>query len=226
MSFSQEWDVCYDSSTQLSIWPWSDVVSLVSRHCKSIPSSPKKVLEFGCGAGANIPFFMASGWDYCAIEGSPTIVKVLHSKYPLLKEKIVVGDFTSDKPFFFGGGADLILDRSSLTTNDTAGIRSGLLNAVEALKPGGLFVGVDWFSAEHSEFANGEPCDDEYTKKNFKSGQFTGLGKVHFSTESHLKEVFEAFEILVLDHKVIHQTMSAQPYKFASWNIVAQLKSR
>ena len=47
-----------------------------------------RVLELGCGAGANIPFFLALGMDYYAIEGSPTIVKQLHKRYADLADKI------------------------------------------------------------------------------------------------------------------------------------------
>ena len=53
MSFSNEWENRYKAKTHLSIWPWSDLVSLVMRH-KPIKEN-FKVLELGCGAGANIP---------------------------------------------------------------------------------------------------------------------------------------------------------------------------
>ena len=36
MSFSKEWEHSYASGTHLSIWPWSDVVSLVHRYCGSL----------------------------------------------------------------------------------------------------------------------------------------------------------------------------------------------
>ena len=32
MSFSAEWEQRYAANTHLSIWPWSDVVSLTRRH--------------------------------------------------------------------------------------------------------------------------------------------------------------------------------------------------
>ena len=36
MGFSQEWEQRYADNTHLSIWPWSDIVSLVHRHCKPL----------------------------------------------------------------------------------------------------------------------------------------------------------------------------------------------
>ena len=43
----------YKEKLQMSIWPWSDLVTAVMRL--RLPASTR-VLELGCGAGANIPF--------------------------------------------------------------------------------------------------------------------------------------------------------------------------
>jgi len=122
MGFSQEWEERYADNTHLSIWPWSDIVSLVHRHCKPLIAARGRVLELGCGAGANIPLFLALGWDYYAIEGSPAIVAQLHQRYPHLVNNIRVADFTTDQPFdsFF----DVVIDRASLTHNNTSSIKN------------------------------------------------------------------------------------------------------
>jgi len=96
------------------------------------------VLELGCGAGANIPLFLALGIEYFAIEGSPTIVAQLHERYPELANQIVVGDFTAEQSF--SGDFDLIIDRASVTHNNTSAIKSALGMAYKALKPGGTYT--------------------------------------------------------------------------------------
>lgn len=151
-NFSQEWDECYRKNTQMSIWPWSDLVSYVMRYAR--PDSPKyRVLELGCGAGANIPFFSHLGVDYCAIEGSPSIVGKLWEKFPELKKQIVVGDFTKEIPF--EGQFDLIFDRASLTHNSTKAIMQTIKLIKESLKLGSKFIGIDWFSTLHSDYNGG-----------------------------------------------------------------------
>ena len=85
MSFSNKWDERYQENTHMSIWPWSDLVSLVM-HNKP-PKEKFRVLELGCGAGANIPLFIALGADYYAVEGSQTIVNQLHKKFPQFKKR-------------------------------------------------------------------------------------------------------------------------------------------
>lgn len=221
MGFSTEWEQRYAENTHLSVWPWSDVVSLVHRHCKPIiATGGGRVLELGCGAGANIPFFRALEMDYYAIEGSPTIVKQLHHRYPDLAEKIRLGDFTSDQ--WFEGDFDLVIDRASLTHNNDPSIRGALRKILNALKPGGMFIGSDWFSRNHTDFSAGQQVDDEYTRTNYTEGQFTGTGKVHFSDEAHLRDLFSRFQIAFMEEKLIRRREPSDNHQFASYNIVAR----
>ena len=98
LTFSEEWDVCYKNNTQMAIWPWSELVSFVMKY--GYRANKKiRILEIGCGAGANIPFFMSLNAEYFAMDGSATIVKTLKKKFPTIKENIVIGDFTKEMPF-------------------------------------------------------------------------------------------------------------------------------
>ena len=221
MSFSKEWEQGYIVNTHLSIWPWSDLVSLVHRYCKKIISmDTSRILELGCGAGANIPLFHALQMNYFAIEGSATIVKKLHHQFPDLADNIRVGDFTREQPF--KSKFDLIIDRASLTHNNTQSIVNGLKYVFDSLKPGGIFIGVDWFSKNHSDFLEGIAVDDEFTKTNIMKGQFIGIGKVHFSDEAHLRNLFCKFEILFIEEKLLQRYEPRDNHHFASWNIVAK----
>ena len=221
MGFSQQWEERYADNTHLSIWPWSDIVSLVHRHCKPlIVARGGRVLELGCGAGANIPLFLALGMDYYAIEGSPTIVSQLHQRYPDLVDNIRVGDFTADQ--LFDGNFDLVIDRAALTHNNTISIMNALEITFDSLKPGGLFIGSDWFSTNHTDYLGGEDADDKYTRTNHSKGQFIGVGNVHFSDEAHLRDLFSKFEILFMEEKLIRRFEPYGNHQFASWNIVAR----
>jgi SAM-dependent methyltransferase len=219
MSFSSEWDNIYLANQQLSIWPWSDLVSYVMRYSK--PATEKfKVLELGCGAGANILFFKNLKVDYYAVEGSASAVNYLVDKNPYLSEKIKVADFTKEIPFDVS--FDLIFDRASITHNKTNDIKNCISLFTKYLKPGGIFIGVDWFSTSHSEFKNGVFCGDENTKNEFSDGQFYQVGDVHFSNNLHLKELFKEFEFIKLEHKIVTQEFPQIDYQFASWNFAVK----
>lgn len=218
MTFSEDWENTYKKSNHLSVWPWSDLVSYVMRYIPLQANS--NVLELGCGAGANIPFFEKLGVNYYAIEGSKTMVELLKVKYPKYSDNIFVGDFTSDIPFDLN--FDLIIDRASLTHNKTNDINRAVNIIHKKLFTNGFFVGIDWFSTEHSEYIKGSNTDDKYTKNNFISGPFSGVGNVHFSDKSHILELFNNFNIQVLEHKKNEFMIPNETDKFATWNFVAK----
>jgi SAM-dependent methyltransferase len=218
MSFSAEWDQRYNENTHLSIWPWSDLVSLVRHHCRQLEGA--RVLELGCGAGANIPFFQSLGVQYHAIEGSGSMVRRLHDRFPALAQTIVAADFTVEQ--VFAPGFDLIVDRSSLTCNGTSAIENSLRLAWKVLKPGAYFIGVDWFSTQHSEFERGDEDGDAYTRTNYADGPFAGLGRVHFSDLTHLRALFSRFKVIVIEEKIIRRAVPESKSQFVSWNIVVR----
>jgi SAM-dependent methyltransferase len=220
MSFSNEWENRYKAKTHLSIWPWSDLVSLVMRH-KPIKEN-FKVLELGCGAGANIPLFESLGVDYYAIEGSKTIVNQLHKQYSHFKNNIVCGDFTKDIPDL---KFDLIVDRAALTHNNEKSIIECIDKCYNHLFYGGKFIGVDWFSTEYPDYKNGESVSDKadtWTRTNYIDGNFANVGMVHFSDKVHLLELFKNFKILSLTQKKLLETIPSENDGLSTWNFVAE----
>ena len=220
MSLSPEWEQRYRERSHWSLWPWSDLVSLVYRHCSHrLANERLRVFEFGCGPGANIPFFKAIGADYYSVEGSASAVAAVHAAHPDLTNEVTVGDFSQLHSLI--GEFDLVVDRASITHNDTASVERCLSIALETLKPGGGFIGSDWFSTAHSDYLLGEPRDD-WTRANIASGQFKGVGQVHFSDEAHLRTLFSQFELLLLEEKTLRRCEPGNIGNFASWNIVAR----
>jgi len=122
LGFSSDWDKTYRSKKQWSVWPWSDVVRYVMRYAYPIKNC--KVLEIGCGAGANIPFFKSIGYDYYGIDGSSTIIGELKKRFPSLKENLIKGDFTKCIPF--DEKFNIILDRSGINHNTSQGVEQAI----------------------------------------------------------------------------------------------------
>lgn len=218
MTFSKEWERLYCANAQMSIWPWSDLVSYVHRHARP-EDGFHRVLELGCGPGANIPLFLKLGADYCGIEGSSEIVAFLHKSFPQLKDKIVVGDFTKAIPF--GGPFDLVVDRSSVTHNTTAAIQATLISIMGKLRKGGKIIGVDWFSTAYPDAIMGDVLDS-HTRTNIPFGQFKDLGTVHFSDQAHIRNLLTdvGFQVERLEHKKMDCVIPAET-PMGWWNFVA-----
>lgn len=216
--YSREWDDLYRAHRHMSRWPWTDLVALVSRYARP-EEGFRRVLELGCGVGANIPFFVDLGVDYYAIEGSPTAVALIHDRFPRLRNRVVAGDYTLDLPF--QGPFDLIVDRSSLTCNRSESISRCLALLDPLLRDGGRFIAVDWFSVRHADYPLGEDAGDGYTRRNM-SGGFAGTGDVHFFDREHLLAFFQGYRFLDLQHKTLADSLAGEARETATWNFVAE----
>ncbi len=216
MAFSSAWEHLYASGQHMSVWPWSDLISLVVRYAPR--SARLRVLELGVGAGANIPFFLSMGCEYYGIEGSSKAVETLRERFSG-QATIAAGDFCDEIPF--SETFDLIVDRASMTHNDLPGIKSALNNAGACLKAGGLFVGVTWFSTDCSLFTKGMPTDDFYVRRDFKEGFLANTGIVHFGDQERIFSIFKKFQIKHIEHRIT-DIIVPSPERIAAWNIVAQ----
>jgi len=219
MNFSKEWDKLYRENAHMSIWPWSELVSYVMRYARP-NKADFRVLELGCGAGANIPFFRNLKVDYFAVEGSSSIVKLLHDKYPDIKNNIIAADFTKEIPF--SGQFDLIVDRTSVTHNSTAAIINCLKLVHDKLIHGGKYIGIGWFSTKHSGYRDGSQAEDPNTRINIEKGPFVGVGRAHFSDKKHLLDLFSDFTIEIMEYKSAQRVIPKDDYLSASWNLVAK----
>ncbi len=217
LSQSDIWNKVYSHHKRHAIWPWTDLVKLVMRHASPPYRKGFKVLELGCGAGANIPFFASLGVSYFSVESSEVIVSQLHETYPQFCDSIVAGDFTRELP---DEEFDLIVDRAALIHNKSATIELCMQHCHEKLKSGGKFIGVDWYSTRCSSFAHTE-AEDEWTRVNFASGPFVPVYRVHFTNKTRLLEILSNFELEVLEHKTIESESDKENATLASWNFVA-----
>lgn len=180
------------------------------------------MLELGFGAGANITFFMSIGADYSGTEGSATAVEQVQRRFASAQNfRVECCDFTKEIPF--EGPFDLVVDRSSLTHNRTAGIEACLGRVAEKMRSGAKFIGIDWFSTANADFLTGEPLEDYFTRTAFPAGQFRDVGIVHFSDEAHLRALLAGagLELERLEHKQTDTLVPGDEGRMAWWNFAA-----
>ena len=220
---AEKWDAAYLANTQMSVWPWSDLISYVNKFAKHLPKGTN-LLELGFGTGANLPFFLSSSnFNYFGIEQSEQAFDFVCRKFPAISSQLRCGDIIENlfPDVIFG----LVVDRGTLTVNTTSAILQTLNNLTTRMSAGGIFIGIDWFSKSHAD-SNLGIIEDEFTRTNIQSGQFANLGSVHFSDAEHLSKIFNkaGFDIVFLEHKLITREIP-RGSDFGSFNFVATLKS-
>ena len=208
MTFSSEWERHWSELGRVDCGISTILQHMVLHQC-GLDLSGQRVLELGCGHGNNIEWLQAMGADYWGIDGSEAAVDVACREWPQFAEQIAVCDFTRVQPF--ESPFDIVIDRAATPHNDGEAIRRTIDLVWDALGPGGLFFGVDWFSINHSEAERGTPDGDGQTKTGYVDGQFEGVGRVHFFGEVELAQIFHRFERLSLTERI---TRSPAPGMF------------
>jgi len=223
---ANEWEETYASGRHINSWPWSDLVSLYFRYLEylGLRELGPKVLELGPGPGNNFPFWRALSADYFGIEMSPSAIDICIKRYPELAGRLQNGDFSlleSNSRDF-----DVICDRASVTHCSSIEVQNVITMSFNSLKQGGLYMGIDWFSKNHSDFNLPGTVVDSNTKSGFTSGQFVGLGQVHFVDRAEMLHIFKEFEVLELTEKIVTSHYpNSDSRQFAAWNIVARKPS-
>ena len=192
-----EWDVIYGERRHMNRWPWSDLVSLVSKFVPDLRG--KRVLELGTGTGGNIAFLLERGCSYFGIEQSSNGMSVVPAPYATLVKQ---ADFTREIPYL--GAFDVIVDRASMIHNAEDSIERGLDLVRSRMVNGGVYIGVDWFSVEHGD-----------------TEQFDDLSVTSFVSQTLMLHFFRYFESIVhLEHKRRARLIPCLP-AFAAFDIVA-----
>lgn len=196
MVWSNEWEnKIYGKSQQLNDYPWSNVITLYKRFYTKDKIN-KNFLELGCGACNNLGFFLNEGFNCYGIDGSKSAISYAIKKFKnkkISKLNLSVGDF-SENIGFKDIKFDIILDRASICHNKYSKIIKIVNDIHKVMKPGGIFLALDWYSIYHTNFKEGEEIDTNTFIKS--SGQFKDIGTIFFADYSLLKKIFKKFKII------------------------------
>ncbi len=231
---SPEWESFYADDKSFSLGAYPYLEKLVTNFVGEAP----RMLELGAGLGCEIPFYSVHmGFGYHGMDGSPSAIARLQNIYGGLARNLRIGDFTKEIPF--DGTFDFVVDRASIPHNELDEIRACLKLVYEKLNPGGVLICSDWFSTNHSETSRGKEISPG-TRRGYTDGQFRMAGKVHFSDQAELAELFRDFEVIHLEERLtrrvgpgvaverpiyfpwISEEYRLRDYVSAVWDIVAR----
>tara|TARA_R110002012_G_scaffold212187_1_gene383198 strand:- start:2397 stop:3083 length:687 start_codon:yes stop_codon:yes gene_type:complete len=193
------WDQVY-SSRPWGRYPPEDLIRFAMRNFAGAPDrGAVRILEIGCGPGANLWFLAREGFSVAGIDGSSVAVDMAGERLaaeglPLAGAgaELKVGNFATipwpDQAF------DAVVDIESLYANTSEDIDRVLAEVLRVLKPGGKFFGR-MFGSGCSAFGQGRALD-KLTWTDIPVAPFAGGGVVHFFDRDDISSRFSAFDDL------------------------------
>lgn len=143
------WEKEYSKGNQVNKYPFSSIVSSISRHKHLLPST-ERAIELGSGVGNNLTYLATIFDEVLGIEQSKTAVRVSREIHGGRKKiKHLLSDLTKLNSDSLPK-ADLVLDRATLMTLSPEQMITAFYNAFMMLKAGGLFISEGIYFADRS----------------------------------------------------------------------------
>ena len=180
------------SSQEWGKYPAEDIIRKVMRAYRQRSTrETTKVLELGCGAGANLSFFLNEGFQTFGVDGAPSAINAARERLQPMKSEGQILELTCatfDQVDYPDEHFDLIIDYFAIYANPMSSITSTLDNAFRMLKPGGRLYSRSWGTlcqgAETGEII------EAGTSKNPESGPCCNMGITHFFSLEEIQNLF------------------------------------
>lgn len=198
-SFDHEWEKVHQQKTW-GRYPSEEVIRFVARNYFAGNRSTTRILDLGCGGGANSWFLSREGFQTFAFDGSLSALQKCNQLLQSANEK--AGLFQADAAALPISSAsfDAIIDSAAISANSISGIEKILSEAYRILKPGGKLFSTGLFSREISGYGTGQKIEDN-TYRNLSTGPVANIGTIHFFDREEIEKLFETagFHQLCID---------------------------
>jgi len=180
------------STREWGKYPPEHVVRFVARTFYRVPDrSHVRLLEIGCGPGANVWFMAREGFSVCGIDGSPTAIRKAGERLANegLTADLRVGD-NAALPWP-NDTFDGVLENVSLCCNGSESIRAALAEVRRVLKPDAPFQ-ASFFTTRTWGYGAGTTVEPDGFR-DITEGPLAGTGFCLFLTRERLTEFFKEF---------------------------------
>jgi ubiquinone/menaquinone biosynthesis C-methylase UbiE len=217
------WNSGWDKLFKRKTWgkyPCEELVRYIFNNFKKKKSNIK-ILELGCGTGANIFFLAKEGFSTFGIDGSKTALKIAEKylKSEKLKAKLSHGDII--KLPYKSNYFDCVIDVECIYSNSLNDTTKILNETVRVLKKRGLFFSKT-FSTGISGQKSGIPIDKEkFTFLKLPNSPLQAdYGLIRLTDEKDLKKIYSMFGEITYDY--IIRTQNNRKDLIKEWLVKAR----
>lgn len=199
------WDKGWDDLFSRKTWgkyPPEEVVRFVARNFFATTKREYfRILEIGCGPGANLWFLAREGFSAYGLDGSAVAVQQARERLARegLSAELEVGD--AIRLPWQSGFFDAVLDVECLYANLLADSRRIVEECQRVLKPGGLFFSKCFATGTTGEGSGSRIMGEPHTWRDLTEGPFnSGYGIIRFTDEREISELYSGFDFLTWDY--------------------------
>ena len=206
-NYCLHWDEKFSKQTW-GKYPPEDLVRFVGKNYKNIiDKSSIRVLDIGCGPGANIWFLHREGFNTCGIDSSKTAIAIANKRiqkenslFEYKNPDLKVGNFKQlpwEENFF-----DLTVDIFAIYANKVEIIDQTLSEIIDqtlseikrVLKPNGKFYSKLW-GKKTTGFAKGKEIEKD-TFDEISEGPCKNMGISHFFDSDSINSIFGKYFLI------------------------------
>lgn len=204
-------------------YPWDMVVSFIMRSPRLLgkPRSEIRILELGCGTGANLWCAAREGFEVAGIDISVSAIDGARARFA--KEGLS-GDFTAAgfAPLPFAeGDFDLVIDRASTTCVTLPEMKAAVEEARRVLSSGG-FMFLQGYGDRHSSAGSGSPSHGR-SRVDITQGSLAGQAQITFLAQSDIEEIFGAgWQLSQMQEVVMEDQLGGDHPRHVEWRVIAQ----
>jgi SAM-dependent methyltransferase len=201
MSWDPVWEKIFKSQ-EWGSYPEPELIRFVARNFyKASDRHVIKILELGCGTGANLWYLAREGFSFAGIDGSETAVLQASARLDLecpdWKEISQVTLSFFDTLPFENGTFDAIIDNEAVSCNSISDSLQAYKESARVLKKGGrifarMFAPVTW------GYGLGKKVDKD-TFYDISEGPLFQRGRIRFTPAEEIYKLLPDFELDPID---------------------------
>ncbi|MBW2617785.1 MAG: class I SAM-dependent methyltransferase [Deltaproteobacteria bacterium] len=197
------WDEVWEAVFQEQEWgryPPEELIRFVARSFYNVARRDDvRLLEIGCGPGANVWFMAREGFDVFGVDASNTAIRLTRERLEGegLRANLAVGDIKELDRIFPGLTFDAVIDVCCIQCHQLADAEAILQQIHSVLKPGGRSFNMLLAAGTYGEGLGRKV--EPGTFEGIAEGPLAGRGVNHFFSLDEVKRLMRPFSDVQID---------------------------